>query len=149
MPASNRQRVRSCVVKPPQPHWFFSSSNTFSASARSRYSCPSVRISLSSEVTSTPRRKNEPHFVTCSRREWLAGHGPLERLGEGAVEVGDEGFDARLQVLLRGEAGAAQQLAHEDGEPDLDLVQPGRMLGGEVKADAVAGIAQERLTTGH
>jgi hypothetical protein len=43
-------RVRSCVVKPPQPHWFFSSSNTFSASARSPYNCLSVRISLSSEV---------------------------------------------------------------------------------------------------
>src|SRR4051812_16488534 len=99
--------------------------------------------------TSTPRRKNKPHSEGHSRSEWLADHGPLERLGEGAVEVGDEGFDARLQVLLRGEAGAAQQLAHEDGEPDLDLVQPGRMLGGEVKADAVAGIAQERLTTGH
>src|SRR3954447_23041290 len=101
------------------------------------------------DAASTPRRKNKPHSEGHSRSEWLADHGPLERLGEGAVEVGDEGFDARLQVLLRGEAGAAQQLAHEDGEPDLDLVQPGRMLGGEVKADAVAGIAQERLTTGH
>src|SRR4051794_28359498 len=101
------------------------------------------------KTASTPRRKNKPHSEGHSRSEWLADHGPLERLGEGAVEVGDEGFDARLQVLLRGEAGAAQQLAHEDGEPDLYLVQPGRMLGGEVKADAVAGIAQERLTTGH
>ena len=35
--ASNRQRLRSCVVKPPQPHWFFNSSNVFSESARSRY----------------------------------------------------------------------------------------------------------------
>src|SRR3954466_3316946 len=104
---------------------------------------------VSVRAASTPRRKNKPHSEGHSRSEWLADHGPLERLGEGAVEVGDEGFDARLQVLLRGEAGAAQQLAHEDGEPDLDLVQPGRMLGGEVKADAVAGIAQERLTTGH
>jgi integrase len=26
-----------CVVKPPQPHWFFNSSNVFSQSARSRY----------------------------------------------------------------------------------------------------------------
>src|SRR3954469_17644265 len=75
------------------------------------------------ERASTPRRKNKPHSEGHSRSEWLADHGPLERLGEGAVEVGDEGFDARLQVLLRGEAGAAQQLAHEDGEPDLDLVQ--------------------------
>src|SRR5690349_4435214 len=51
LPASNRQRLRSCVVKPPHPHWFFNSSNVFSQSARSRYNWPSVRISLSSEVT--------------------------------------------------------------------------------------------------
>src|SRR5690348_1555154 len=51
LPASSRQRLRSCVVKPPQPHWFFSSSKVFSQSPRSRYSWPSVRISSSSEVT--------------------------------------------------------------------------------------------------
>ena len=37
LPASSRHRFRSCVVKPPQPHWFFSSSNEFSQSPRSRY----------------------------------------------------------------------------------------------------------------
>src|SRR4051812_4928527 len=98
---------------------------------------------------STPRRKNELHLDGHSRREWLAGHGPLERLSEGAVEVGDEGLDAGLQVLLGGEAGAPQQLAHKDGEPDLDLVQPRGVLGREVKADPVAGITQERLAAGH
>src|SRR6476646_3764231 len=51
LPASSRHRFRSCVVKPPQPHWFFSSSNEFSQSPRSRYNWPSVRISASSEVT--------------------------------------------------------------------------------------------------
>ena len=30
-------------MKPPQPHWFFSSSNEFSQSPRSRYNWPSVR----------------------------------------------------------------------------------------------------------
>src|SRR5437588_11072188 len=104
---------------------------------------------IGSGRTSTPRRKNKPHSEGHSRSEWLAGHGPLERLGKGAVEVGDEGFDARLQVVLGGEAGAAQQLAHEDGEPDLDLVEPRGMLGREVKADAVAGVAQERLAADH
>src|SRR5689334_15788945 len=44
-------------------------------------------------------------FDGYSRRERLAGHGPFERLGEGAVEVGDEGLDAGLQVLFGGEAG--------------------------------------------
>ena len=53
------------------------------------------------------------------------------------VEVGDEALDPRLEVLLGREAGAPQQLAHEDREPDLYLVEPGGMLGGEVKADPV------------
>src|SRR5512142_1279396 len=47
----------------------------------------------------------------CSGSERFAGFGPLEGLGEGAVEVGDEGFDPLLQVLFAGEAGAAQQPA--------------------------------------
>ncbi len=51
MPASGRQRFRSCVVKPPRPHWFFSSSKVFSQSPRSRYDWLSVRICSSSEVT--------------------------------------------------------------------------------------------------
>jgi len=37
LPASSRQRFKSCVVKPPQPHWFFNSSKAFSQSPRSRY----------------------------------------------------------------------------------------------------------------
>jgi hypothetical protein len=35
-PCHKRQRLRSRVVKPPQPHWFFNSSKLFSQSARSR-----------------------------------------------------------------------------------------------------------------
>src|SRR5436853_5481736 len=108
-----------------------------------------TRQARTEQCSSTSRRKNEPHFDGRSRCERLAGHGPLERLGKGAVEVGDEGFDARLQVVLGGEAGAPQQLAHEDGEPDLDLVEPGGMLGREVTADAVAGVAQECFARGH
>src|SRR5215213_11527362 len=85
---------------------------------------------------STPRRKNARHSDDRSCNEWLASHGPLERLAEGAVEVGDESLDAGLQILPGGEAGAPQQLAHEDGEPDLDLIEPRSMFGREVKADA-------------
>src|SRR3977135_1165851 len=39
-----------------------------------------------------------------------------------------------------------KQFAHEDREPDLDLVKPGGVLGGEVEDDAVRRIAQELLT---
>ena len=56
----------------------------------------------------------------------LPGHRPLERLGEGAIEVGDEGFDASLQVFFGSEAGAAQEFAREDGEPILWWVAPSR-----------------------
>src|SRR5689334_15722328 len=74
--------------------------------------------------TSTIRKSNELHFDGRARSEWLAGHGPRERPGKGVNEIGDEGFDAGHQVLPGVEAGAPQPLAHEDGEPDLVLVQP-------------------------
>ena len=48
-----RVRFRSRVTKPPQPHWFFNSSNAFSVSARSRYSCASAADFQASDVTST------------------------------------------------------------------------------------------------
>ena len=107
------------------------------------------QIVISLDIADTPRRKTELHFDSHSRSEWLSGHGPLEWLGKGAVEVGDEGLDTRLQLLLGTEAGPPQQLAHEDGEPDLDLVEPRGMFGRKMKADAVAGVAQERLAADH
>ena len=40
-----------------------------------------------------------------------------------------------LQVFFGSKAGGAQEFAREDGEPDLDLVEPGGVFGREVKAD--------------
>src|SRR4051794_16878822 len=98
---------------------------TFAAAPCARTTLRSqLAVYIAPQGPSPPRRKNELRSDGHSRSERLSCHGPLERLGECAVEVGDEGLDAGLQVLLGGEAGAAQQLAHEDGEPDLDLVQP-------------------------
>src|SRR5215470_3726686 len=52
------------------------------------------------------------------------GLGPSE--GGGVVVIGlDEGIDVLLELLDRGEGGAAQGLAFQDREPDLDLVEPG------------------------
>ena len=53
MRAMIRQRARSWVVKPPQPRGLFNSPKVFSASARSRQTCASARISCSVEATST------------------------------------------------------------------------------------------------
>jgi hypothetical protein len=44
-------------------------------------------VSAAKQHASTPRRKNELHFDDRSRSERLPRHGPLERLGEGAVEM--------------------------------------------------------------
>src|ERR1700749_590639 len=90
--------------------------------------------------------RTNPFVGSCGER--FAGHGPLERFGEGAIEIGNEGFDASLQVFFGSEAGAAQEFAREDGEPDLDLVEPGSVLGREVKADPVALVAQKSFARG-
>ena len=60
--------------------------------------------------------------VSCGERPAL--HGPPERLGHGLVEVGDERLDPLLEVRLGGEVAAAKQFAHQDGEPDLNLINP-------------------------
>src|SRR3954454_2796742 len=60
--------------------------------------------------------------------------GPGERLGPGVVAL-DEGIDLVSDLLGRGEAGALEGGAAEDGEPDLDLVHPGGVGRCEVEAD--------------
>src|SRR5207248_8070429 len=67
-----------------------------------------------------------------------------ERLGHRAIVIGDEGAYLGAQIVARGERAALEQLAHEDAQPDLDLVEPGAVLGRVVEHDAVAGVAQER-----
>jgi len=82
----------------------------------------------------------------CQRLSYL---GPLEGLRHGPVEVGDEALDPLLQVLLRGKTPAPQQFARQDREPNLDLVQPRRMLGGKMEADPVSLRPQESFPRHH
>src|SRR5438046_1835570 len=74
--------------------------------------------------------------------EWGALVGPLEGAGR-AIVVIDEGEDAGREILDRGEGAATEELASQDRQPDLDLVEPGAMVGRVVQDDAVAGVAQE------
>ena len=60
------------------------------------------------------------------------GLGPHERLGVDVVG-GNECVDVGYQLLARGERGAGQRFGCQDGEPDLDLVQPRRLGRGEVE----------------
>jgi hypothetical protein len=85
--------------------------------------------------------------ISCHQRP--AFHRPAERLCHGSVEVGNEALDPLLEVLLGREVAAAEELADQDREPDLDLIDPRGVLGREVESDPVTGIAQERLACCH
>src|SRR3954471_5160527 len=77
--------------------------------------------------------------------EHLTREGPLERLGQHFVEVADEVQDLGPQVVRGGEAASANDAPDQNAEPNLDLVQPRRMLRGVHKADAMTQVTQERL----
>ena len=84
-----------------------------------------------------------------SGTERLALVGPLERLGHGAVEVRDERQHLVSQIINRGEVAAAQEFAHQDTQPNLDLVQPRRVFRGVVEDDFVRLLHQEGSTCRH
>ena len=59
-------------------------------------------------------------------REWFGG-----------VVVGrDEGIDMGLELGDGVERCAGERFAAQDGKPDLDLIEPGRVSGREVKPDS-------------
>src|SRR2546430_17446979 len=68
---------------------------------------------------------------------------PTERPCHGSVEVGDELLDFGAQGFLAGETGATEELSHQDGEPDFDLVEPRGVPRREMEGDAVLGLRQE------
>ena len=59
--------------------------------------------------------------------------------------MGDEALDPLLEMLLGREVAAAEEFAHQDREPNFDLIEPRGVLGRELESDAVTGIAQKRL----
>ena len=75
--------------------------------------------------------------------------GPLEGFSHGAVVIVNESQNLGLQILDRSERTASEELAHQDGEPNLDLIHPGTMIGRIMKDDLVGGITQERRTARH
>ena len=71
---------------------------------------------------------------------------PDERDGARVVAV-DESIDVISELLDTDEAGSGQRIALQNGEPDLDLVEPGAVGRREVEADiGVAG--QPTITLG-
>ena len=79
----------------------------------------------SSESTSTAERKmGDSFYSSAGSGQRFSSVGPAEGFGHGCVEVGDELLDLGAQVFLGGEVAAANELSHQDGEPDFDLVEP-------------------------
>lgn len=66
------------------------------------------------------------------------GRGPQEGLGTGVVVVG-EVADLSLKLGDGGEGSASDGLQRDDMEPDLDLVEPEGVGGGEVEMVAGSG----------
>ena len=50
---------------------------------------------------------------------------------------GDKGIDLHAQLTWRGEAGTGQGAARQDGEPDLDLIEPRGVGRREMKMDVL------------
>src|SRR4051812_23897974 len=92
-------------------------------------------VGLRRSFVSTAR----PKSVDGSGGECCALVGPFERPG-GAIVVVDEGQHLGGEVVDRGEGASAEELAGEDREPDLDLVEPGAVVRGVVEDDPMGGI---------
>ena len=81
--------------------------------------------SPSSDGASAPRRR----FISGSDGQRSAAVGPLEWLGHRFVEVVDEHMDAVTEVLHGDEAGALQETAGQNAEPQLDLIEQEARFG--------------------
>jgi hypothetical protein len=84
---------------------------------------------------------NMPHGSVDINECWPPAQGvafprPLERMGV-MIPVGDEALDAQLKVFYAVEVAQLQALSVQDREPDLDLVQPGRVRRREVELEAI------------
>ena len=71
--------------------------------------------------------------------------GPLDRLGRAVVEA-DVTHEFSSQVFDGGEDASGDDVALDLGEPDLDLIEPRRVGGSEVKLD-IRVIGEELLDT--
>src|SRR5579872_997443 len=72
-----------------------------------------------------------------------SGVSPLEGLGHRFVEVVDELSESAFEVFEGGEARPFEEATGQDAEPDLDLVQPGAMLGRVDPPDPVGRVFEE------
>src|SRR5207245_7638990 len=82
--------------------------------------------------------------ASCLKRP--PGVRPTEGLAQDLVEVFDERERARSQVVDRSEAGSLEEAPRQDGEPDLNLVEPRAVTGCVDESDSMGEILQKRPT---
>src|SRR5579859_237658 len=75
--------------------------------------------------------------------------GPFEGFGHRAIVIVDKGEHFGLQVLHTGKGATFENLAHQDAEPDLDLIHPRTMFRGVMKHDPVGRVGEKRGSAGH
>ena len=85
--------------------------------------------------TSASWQKLNPLYV-----QWSSRVRPLEWFCHGLVEEVDEFQNALHQFLCGCKACPFEESSHQDGEPAFNLVEPGSMLGGIGKANAMGFI---------
>jgi len=68
--------------------------------------------------------------VLGGNRQGLARVRPLKRMSKGSIPRLNEALNEGAQVLGGADTGAAQALAAQEREPDLDLIEP-RAMGGQ------------------
>src|SRR5947209_3314541 len=73
----------------------------------------------------------------------LSEVGPFEWLGHRAIEVGDEVQDFSSQIFGGGEVAAPQELADQDTESKVHLIEPRRVLRRVVEDYLVRQIRQK------
>ena len=56
--------------------------------------------------------------------EGLSCVGPAEGLSHGCVKVGDELLDCGFEHVLADEIATSDELSHQNGKPDFDLIEP-------------------------
>src|SRR5947209_19213442 len=80
-----------------------------------------------------------------SHLEWSSRVSPMEGFSEDLVEVLDEGQQFSAKILLGSKVATPDHFPHHDPKHDLDLIEPGAVLGGVDEANEMTLLGQELL----
>lgn len=82
-------------------------------------------------------------WADTSRFEGLTFKGPLEWLRQSRVKIVNESKELPVQVIHGAEAATLEKASRQNAEPELDLIEPRAMFGGEDETNPMGYIGQE------